>query len=257
MSSNKQARSLAATPWISLGATWGKMRRLELLGFLLLAVLPGLRSSPALCATPVELVTNGLLSQGHTGQPVGWQHIAYFSTPDVSKYSWQVSPLGVGALGIFNVRPNDSRWVQDFAVSGSTWYHVSGWIRTENVGSSAGAHLSVAENGYSSEDLRGTAAWRHVQFWMKTKPDQKSVELECRLGSFSALNTGTAYFTAISFSEGKPPPSAPGEQIFGGKVWDYPEKRRILVWLFSLMLTSGVALLLWRFIASTSGRIPP
>jgi hypothetical protein len=120
-----------------------------------------------------------------------------------------------------------------------------------------GAHLSEAATGYSPPDLRGTVDWRFVQFWMKTRSDQYSAELECRLGGSSALATGTAYIRTISFAEGKPPSSAPAELIFGGQTWDYPVQRGVLSWLFSIILTGGMILVVWRFILPASTRIPP
>ena len=253
----RNAGSLVASPRIFAGVTARKMRRFELLRVLLPVVFLVLLCSPAFCAASSELVTNGLLSQGRAGQPAGWQPMAYFSTPDAVKFSWEVDPSGIGALKIVNMKANDSRWVQDFPVSPSTWYHISGWIRAQNVDKAAiGAHLSVAGAEFMSSDLRGTANWQLVEFWVQSKPGQKVFELECRLGSFSALAAGTAYFTAISVSEGQPPRSV--QQIYGGKPWELPaDQRRIAVWLFSIILTVGVVLLIWRFVLPRSSRIPP
>jgi hypothetical protein len=179
--------------------------------------------------------------------------MAYFSDPKSVKFGWQVEPDGIGVLQIINTKPNDSRWVQTIAVSPSTWYHVSGWIRSENVDRlPIGAYLSVAEIGSMSPDLRGTADWRFVEFWFQTNPDQKSINLECRLGGFSSLTTGAAYFTAISVSGGEPPQAV--KPMYGAPSAPPPNWRKIFVWLFDLILTVVVIFLLWRFVLPTFRR---
>ena len=152
-------------------------RRLWLLA-VPVAMLPASGRAPAL-AGGSELIVNGLLAEGADGTPLGWRYQSYFPDSDAEKYSWDVDPAGIGTLKIVHIQMSDSRWIQDFPVSPRTWYHVSGWVRTEMVGPPAaiGAHLSIAENGYSSDDVRGTAGWRQVGFWMKTAKDQKSLEL--------------------------------------------------------------------------------
>jgi len=227
-----------------------------LLGIAVVALAASSSRYPAL-ATGSQLIVNGLLAQGADGTPLGWRYQSYFPDPGAEEHSWDVDASGIGALKIVHTKMSDSRWVQEFEVSARTWYHVSGWVRAETIGplNAVGAHLSIAENGYSSDDIRGTAGWRQVGFWMKTAADQKSLELECRLGSFSAASMGTAYFTAISVSEGAPPPSS--DHVYGGDVRNAPAQRPVLIWLLGVIAGYGAVLLLWRLIAPASGRIPP
>ncbi len=231
------------------------MKRRQLLRIIVVALAASSICSVALAAGE-ELLINGLLTQGTDGKPVGWRYQSYFPDPAAEQYSWNVDASGIGTLKIVHLRESDSRWIQNFRVSPRTWYHVSGWIRVEHIvpPNAIGAHISIAENGYSSEDLRGTVDWRQVGFWMKTTADQKSAELECRLGSFSSANTGTAYFTAISVAEGAPPQEV--ERAYGGNVWDAPSQRRILIWLLTVIGGYAAALLFWRLLAPPSGRIP-
>lgn len=240
-------------PIVSLTEAPKRRRRAE---FLFLAVALLLCYAPALGTTSDELERNGLLSQGHGGQPTGWTHMAYFSDPKSTRFGWEVDTEGIGVLKIANLKPNDSRWVQTIAVSPSTWYRVSGWIRSENVERiPIGAHLSVGGAVPISPDLRGTADWRLVEFWLQTNPDQKSMDLECRLGSFSSLTTGTAYFTAISVSRGEPPQAI--KQMSGGAVAERPNRHKIFVWLFDIILTLSVIFLLWRLVLPAFGRTLP
>ena len=231
------------------------MKRRQLLRIIALVIAASSICSAALAAGE-EVLINGLLTQGMNGKPLGWRYQSFFPDPSAEQYSWDVDASGLGTLKIVHNRSSDSRWIQNFPVSPRTWYHVSGWIRGDHIvpPNAIGAHLSIAETGYSSIDLRGTVDWRQVGFWMKTAANQKSAELECRLGSFSSANTGTAYFTAISVSEGAPPQEV--ELAYGGNVWDAPTQRRILIWLLTVIGGYAAALLLWRLLARPSGRIP-
>lgn len=196
-----------------------------------------------------DLVLNGMLSRGYVGTPTGWQHTAYFETPDSIRFQWLPADSAVGALKISNFKPDDGRWVQNIPVLPSHWYRASAWIRTEDVGTPvAGAYLMDMYTGAMSPDLHGTTPWQLVEFWFKTAPDQKQVELACRLGGYSALNHGTAYFTAISmlaiggFPEG-------AERVYGASVFDFAAERAII--FASALILLAIAILLWRFVMGT------
>lgn len=90
------------------------------------------------CAYANDLIANGLLSSGSGGQPKGWQYETFDSQPGAASFEWMPEAPGMGVLKISNPKPNDSRWVQTFAVSPSKWYRVSGLIRPKNVGTEGG-----------------------------------------------------------------------------------------------------------------------
>jgi hypothetical protein len=228
---------------------------LESLQALLTLIALTLSFSPATsAAADAERVTNGLFSRGDGGHPGGWRGVAYFSGPDAVAFNWDVDSVGVGEVKIDNLKPNDSRWVQNAPVLPSTWYHVAGWIRCENAGTGAmGAYLAVGETGHRSADLHGTQTWQRVDFWTQTLPKQTSVEMQCRLGGFSSLNTGSAYFTGISLVEGNPP--APGEPDRGGALEDHAQ-RTVLLALILVLAGGSVMLLVWGLVAPASWRIP-
>jgi hypothetical protein len=196
-----------------------------------------------------ELVQNGLLSSGYVGTPTGWERMAYFETPDAIEFRWLPADSGVGVLKISNFKADDGRWVQKIPVVPSHWYRASAWIRTEEIGQPVtGAYLMDMYTGAMSADLRGTTPWQLVEFWFKTMPGQKQVELACRLGGYSALNHGTAYFTAISLMAfGGFPQDA--ERVYGASVFDFPTERAII--FSSAMILIATAILLWRFVMGT------
>src|ERR1700730_2482551 len=138
----------------------------------------------------VDAVVNGLMIQANGALPSGWHHEAYFPGADMVEFSWLRESQGPGVLRISNLKPNDSRWVQSLAVNPATWYHVSGWVRTVDVGNQGvGARISVWDNGDDSADVHGTADWRPVDFWLKTEQLQTMLTITCRIGGASALNT--------------------------------------------------------------------
>ena len=61
-----------------------------------------------------------------------------------------------------------------------------------------GAYLSVLDTFYNSRDLRGTAPWQPVSFWVKTGSIDTSLQIACRVGGYSSLNTGRGWCTGIS-----------------------------------------------------------
>ncbi len=226
-----------------------------------LALIPALICCLGLNAYPADLVTNGLLSNGAAALPAAWQHEAFDPRPDAAKFEWISEVSGPGVLKISNSVPNDSRWFQTIAVSPSRWYRVSAWVRAENVGTTGGlgAYLADLDDDYYSPDLRGTQGWQEVEFWMKTGPSQHSVRLACRLGGYSALNTGDAYFAGVSFVQMGSPPSA-AKPIYGAGFWDshgfsdFSGHFSIPTRLIGLILPIVIALLLVRFIASAAGQ---
>ncbi len=171
----------------------------RLLGIVIVIVL--VWPSPAPAAS--DLVRNGLFSRGVGGQPEGWRHEAFNSDPSATRFTWTAGAAGIGTIGISSLQPNDARWIQTVPVTPSKSYWVSGWIRTENVGEGGGlgGYITIMDRPYISGDIRGTHDWQRVGFWAKAGPGETTLELACRLGGYSALNTGTAYFTGISFEE--------------------------------------------------------
>jgi len=199
-----------------------------------------------------ELVSNGLLTGQGGVTPDGWQYVGWSQDPAASSFRWIKEASGLGVLQITNLKPNDSRWYQTFAAIPSTWYRASGWIRTDHVGTlPVGAYLSETNSWYSSEDLRGTHGWQPVEFWMKTATAQRSATLACRLGGSSSLNTGTAYFTALSFSETAGPPED-AKFVYGATFWD-TSWRRIAIRFVAVLLIGTVIILGTRPLCSTLG----
>jgi dolichyl-phosphate-mannose-protein mannosyltransferase len=214
----------------------------------------------ALCASTAlgstELVKNGLLTEGRDGKPSHWRTDMYAA--DASRMTWTVGNNGLGVLEIDSSKPNDARWVQNVPVSPNTWYQVTGWLRAEDVGGQAmGVYLSVMDTFHNSRDLRGTSGWQPVSFWVKTGGLETSLQLACRLGGYSSLNTGRGWCAGLSVAAAGAP-QARDPFVYGGTVSgessgskDLPIAQGVAV-----LVVIGILLLAWRYLAPPSARIP-
>jgi hypothetical protein len=159
-----------------------------------------------------QLIKNGDFSQGSGGTPgrvadrsVGHQagrHRVPLEGPSGSE---------PGQAGIRTPSPTTARYVQDLHVKEETWYHIAGKIRTENIGQAAiGAYLSLMEGFQNSQDIKGSEKeWQPVELWVKTEKWQDRLQLALRVGGYSSLNTGEAWFSEITVEAvSGPPPNA-------------------------------------------------
>ena len=212
-----------------------------------------LLTSPALGAE--QLVRNGLLAQGTNDKPSHWTHEGYAKDPSTTEFTWEVGPDGLGVIGVENHRPNDARWIQTVPVSPDTWYRISGWVRTENVGSAKmGAYLS-AMGRFDSKDLRGTQSWKPVSMWVRTGSLDTQLQLWARLGGYSSENSGRAFFSGISVEEaGYPALGTP--YVYGGTAGEVPENNPFWVEIVGLLIVIGAGLLTWRYVAGAENRVP-
>ena len=221
----------------------------------LLSILLALAfASPASGAE--QLVRNGLFAQGTEGKPSHWATAGFAKDPSTTKFTWEVGADGIGAIGIENQRPNDARWTQSVPVSPDSWYRVSGWIRTEGVGSGKmGAYLSVMGTFHNTKDLRGTQSWKPVSMWVRTGSLDTQLQLGARLGGYSSENSGRAFFSGISVEEaGYPALGTP--YVYGGTAGEVPEDNPFWVEIVGLLIVIGVGLLIWRYVAGAENRVP-
>lgn len=150
--------------------------------------------APARACAADNLLLNGNLASGSGNSPDQWRTESWDQKPEVTRYRWSRTAGGPGELEIYNLKPNDARYQQTVTM-GAGWYHFSAEVRTENVGlHAAGATISILEDAISSPDLRETNGWRRLGFYLKVGKHGADVEVGCRLGGFSSLNTGRAFF---------------------------------------------------------------
>jgi hypothetical protein len=100
---------------------------------------------------------------------------------------------------------DDVSFLQRVRVKPNTRYHLSGWIRTAGVqvvqeGGATGANLSITGGWEQSDSLVGGQPWTQVHLLFDSG-DRTEVEIAARLGFYSSLCIGTAWFDDLKLVE--------------------------------------------------------
>ena len=212
--------------------------------------------APASAEATRELVRNPLLTRGKAGEPLFWKKAAYRMETEITEFAWTTDATKVGVLSIHNKVENDARYEQTVQVSPDTWYRVTGWGKAENVGAGKmGLYISVMGTFHNSRDLRGTLDWQPLSFWVKTGSLETKLQIACRLGGYSSLNTGRGWCTGISVvAAGTPEPAA--KYVYGSTASQQLTDGSFGVQIIAVLVVLGVLLLLWRYVLPPSAQIP-
>ncbi len=152
-----------------------------------------------------DVVLNGDLSHGKGDSPDDWQSRP--GLPGVSTLRWHHEPGKPVELEVSNLKPSDAHWAQTLHLEPG-WYHFTAEARSEGVPTgNTGATLSIMEGWILSNELHGDAGWQTVGFYLKVGPSGADVELACRLGGFSSMNAGKAFFRNVQGIEIDRPPA--------------------------------------------------
>ncbi len=117
--------------------------------------------------------------------------------PAIFTWSETEGKDGTGCIVIENITENDSRYVFKIDAKKNTYYRISAYIKTENVGSGAdkkGANISNWDTQEIFGNYTGDTEWTYTEFYGKTGKKQDSFTIALRLGGYSGDNTGKAYF---------------------------------------------------------------
>lgn len=154
-----------------------------------------------------SLIVNGgaELSAGGTGQPEGWTQDIYAADANGTPVSTLTLGQdgghdGQGYLSVASTAENDARWIQPVAVEPDSVYKLSGWIRVAGgLEGRAGGNLSVLGIAAPFPALTDTGGqWEQVEWYGRTGPDQTSITVAARLGSYGSLSSGRADFDDIA-----------------------------------------------------------
>ncbi len=172
-----------------------------------------------LCLNPVmawgrgeaNLTRNPGFEQGTSS----WDAKAWRMDPGAVEFrqSLKYRHSGKASFEISNLQDNDSALLQDIAVHGGSLYEISGWIKTRDVNGTQGlkrenigACLCLRDTWIRSNDLKGSQDWARVSFIVKTRPDQTTPPIACRLGYWGNTVKGMAWFDDITVEELKETP---------------------------------------------------
>lgn len=142
-------------------------------------------------------VSNPDFEKGTSGNVDSWSTNSYenkgeFKVDTAQKHS------GNQSVCILNNQATDSRYQQEVKVEKNSYYKLSCWIKTENVGQDKkGANVSVTDILDTSNDIKGTRDWVQVVLYGKTGKKQKTMTVTVGLGGYSNVNTGKAWFDDV------------------------------------------------------------
>jgi hypothetical protein len=145
-----------------------------------------------------NLLSNGDFGHGSGKSPDEWRPGGWKEEPSVTSYNWLHSSGSEPELIVNNLQANDARWLQTLSL-GPGWYYIGADVRIEDVPSNAaGASVSLDEDGINSPDLHGIGDWQRLGFYLKVGSHGADIDVALRLGGFSSLNTGRAFFRKAS-----------------------------------------------------------
>ena len=167
-----------------------------------------------LCSAGAEnLLKNGdFVHLDGDGQPADWYTDAYIQETGYSVFSVEDGdPNHPTSVCIQNVGENDARYAQTVEVEPDTLYRISGYIKAENVEGGHGANFSVEGIYAFSEPVFDTdGEWAYIEYYGETGPEQQAVTVFARLGGYSGVSTGKAWFADLSMTEAD---EVPGDGI--------------------------------------------
>ncbi len=154
-------------------------------------------------AGPANLIANHSFELGDYDPdtlPEGWEKESFLPN---ATFTWRddAAQHGRKSLQISAESPNDALIVQTVKVKKNTTYLYSGWIKTENVQSTAaGANLCINGTFERTTGLTGTNDWAFVSMLVQTG-NETVLSLCARLGYWSDATSGTAWFDNLKFVE--------------------------------------------------------
>jgi hypothetical protein len=158
---------------------------------------------PSLVAAQANLLLNPDLSAGTGDTPQHWQASAFAESPDDVTFQWH-NDQQPSQLEVWNYQPADSRWTQKLHLKPG-WYHFTGSVRVENVGEvDFGASINIMEGWIGSRQVHGSGYWEPIGFYLQI-PKETDVTFACRLGIYSSVNTGRAFFRNLSATKVEAP----------------------------------------------------
>ncbi|MBN1697285.1 MAG: hypothetical protein JW881_07210 [Spirochaetales bacterium] len=137
--------------------------------------------------------------------PTDWIRKGWKWEPTVTLWGVDrtVSHTGNTSIFVDNILENHAYFVQSIKVKENTRYCISGWVRTEKVGTDAeGAGISIINKFELAGDFRGdNPNWQKADLYVVTGKGTKTIEIMLGIGNYGSENTGKAWFDDISMTE--------------------------------------------------------
>lgn len=106
---------------------------------------------------------------------------------------------GKSSVYIINKSLNDARYKQVIKVVPNSYYKISSWVKTLNVGlENKGASISTVDIIETSIDIKGTnGKWELIELYGKTDIGQNTFTVTLGLGGYGSVNVGKVWFDDI------------------------------------------------------------
>lgn len=143
-----------------------------------------------------NLLTNGDFEDGANGWDLSSAHSRGAAAPDLAE-----KHQGKTSIRIDNSAGDDSFLKQTVAVKPKTRYRMTGYIKTKDVVvKGTGATLSLEGGFEHTASITGTKTWSKVSFEFDSGA-LASIKVGARLGHYSNMAMGTAWFDELSLVE--------------------------------------------------------
>lgn len=161
------------------------------LAFFLIAALPALAED--------NLISNPAFDSDIDG----WYRDMWYTDAGVSYLEADENGYDGACIKIYSVSENDARFCQDVPVKSDTLYEITCMAKAEGISEDAiGANISARDTFSYSDYIYDTdGQWVELKLYGRTGEDQETLTLFARLGGYSGLNTGTAWFDSFSMRE--------------------------------------------------------
>ncbi|MBR3297578.1 MAG: glycosyltransferase family 39 protein [Clostridia bacterium] len=126
--------------------------------------------------------------------PEGWTYASYLNDTSISTCVTVADAVRGNVVKLMNTEEDDAHLVQTVAVQPNTIYRFYCFVKTEDVSGGAGANIGLEDKTCYSNSVFGTTDWTLVELVGKTGAKQNKLAIGCRLGNYSAVSKGSAYF---------------------------------------------------------------
>ena len=182
------------------------MMRLRWALFVFVLLVTGLwcMSAAGAEAQGETLLQNGDFSQGWRDIPEAWTTYAWEPGDAFAEFYRDPEVYRTGGFSgaIVSRQPNDARYLQEVPLKPETYYRISGWIKTLEVGREAvGANLSISGRLDRSPDFVGTQDWQYAELYVYSGAGAQTMTVTAGIGGYGSLNSGQAWFDDIEVVE--------------------------------------------------------
>ena len=140
--------------------------------------------------------------------PEGWYRDMWYTDAGVSYLEVSDISADGSCIKVVNASENDARFCQDIVVEPDTLYEIRCLARAEGIPEGGiGANISIKDTFSYSANIYDTGGeWVELVMYGRTGADQTLLTLCARVGGYSSLNTGSAWFDSF---EMRPADSVP------------------------------------------------